>query len=76
MNQNQQPPAIKFNYSALDSVRLGMPADSGLAEAVKSSGAKRVLLLGSSSLASQTDNFAAIKYAVQATGKNVELKSF
>lgn len=76
MNQNQQPPAIKFNYSALDSVRLGMPADSGLAEAVKSSGAKRVLLLGSSSLASQTANFAAIKYAVQATGKNVELQSF
>lgn len=69
MNQNQQPSAIQFNYSALDSVRLGVPANRGLAEAVKSSDATRVLLLGSSSLASQTDNFAAIKHAVQATGK-------
>lgn len=76
MNQNQQPPAIKYKYKALDSVSLGTPADSGLAAAVKNSGSRRVLLIGSSSLAAQTDNFTSIKRAVEATGKTVELQSF
>lgn len=76
MSQSQQPPAIKYEYKALDSVSLGTPADSGLAAAVKNSGSRRVLLIGSSSLAAQTDNFTFIKRAVEATGKAVELQSF
>lgn len=76
MSQSQQPPAIQFKYKALDSVSIGAPADSGLAAAVKNSGLRRVLLIGSSSLAVKTDNFATIKQAVEATGNNVELQSF
>ena len=76
MNQQQQPPAIQFKYKALDSVSLGAPAGLGVAGAVKKAGSRRVLLVGSSSLAAQTDNFASIKRAVEATGKNVELQPF
>lgn len=76
MSQSKQPPAIQFKYKALDSVSIGVPADSGLAAAVKNSGLRRVLLIGSSSLAVKTDNFATIKQAVEATGNNVELQSF
>jgi maleylacetate reductase len=76
MIQNQQRSAIQFKYKALDSVSLGGPAPSGLAAAVQNLGSRRVLLIGSSSLATKTDNFASIKRAVEATAKGVELETF
>lgn len=76
MIQDQQPPAIQFNYKALDSVSLGRPAAIGLAAAVKNLGSRRVLLIGSSSLAAKTDNFSSLKHAVEAAAKGVELLPF
>lgn len=76
MSKQQLPAAIQFTYSALDSVSSGAPAEAGLAKAVKKSGARRVLLIGSSTLATHTDDFCSLKQAVEAVGEDVRLQTF
>lgn len=76
MNPIEQIKSVHFEYSALKSVTSGLPADSALAEAISKTGSKRVLLLGSATLAAATDNFAAIKQAVKAQDPDLEMESF